>query len=96
VKQPASSDSAGVLRQAIDFFETAIRNGTKPADVARSALSMFPKPQLETIANADVRAVLAEIEREVGPDRVISSPAGKEFLKGMQQSIREMLKTKTA
>ena len=80
--------SMGVLAEsALGFVEAALRAGTPPEQVARSAMSMFPKPAVTELAKTDPVALIRQLETALGPDHVMVSPAGRDFIRKLLPAL---------
>jgi hypothetical protein len=86
---PAETEIQDLIEPALRFVEDAMRNGTAPADAARTARSLFPKSALDLLAQNDPRIIVGEIARMFGPDRLVLSPGGREYLGRLIPALRE-------
>jgi hypothetical protein len=80
--------SMGVLAEsALGFVEAALRAGTPAEQLARSAMSMFPTPAVKELAKVDPAALIRQLEAALGPDHVMVSPAGRDFIRKLVPAL---------
>ena len=78
------------LLQGLSFVDSALQNGHAPNDVARTALSLFPRADLETLCAAGPEKLIAEVEAS-NPDSILASPAGRRFVRELIDALGGIL-----
>ena len=78
------------LLQGLSFVETALHNNHAPADVARTALSLFPRGDLEALCAAGPEKLIAEVEAS-NADSILASPAGRRFVRELIDALGGIL-----
>jgi hypothetical protein len=95
ISTPPQSDGSGfdlmsmgaIAENALGFVEAALRAGTSAEQVARSAMSMFPAPAVKELAKTDPAALIRQLEAVLGPDHVMVSPAGRDFVRKLLPAL---------
>lgn len=78
------------LLQGLSFVETALQNNHAPIDVARTALSLFSRADLEALCTAGPERLIAEVET-ANADSVLASPAGRRFVRELIDALGTIL-----
>ena len=76
-----------IAENALGFVEAALRAGTPAEQVARSAMSMFPAPAVKELAKTDPAVLIRQLEAALGPDHVMVSPAGRDFVRKLLPAL---------
>lgn len=93
VPKPAPSTKALLtpdLVQGLSFVETALQNNHAPVDVARTALSLFPRADLDALCAAGPERLIAEVEA-ANADSILASPAGHRFVRELIDALGSVL-----
>src|SRR5262249_25446480 len=68
------------LAQGLEFAEIAMRNGRTAQEVARSALSLFPKSSMAALVELGADTISAEVEKSA-PTSALATLGGKRYIR---------------
>jgi len=90
VEAPAErqDEVPAALLEGVPFLEAALQNGREPVEVARSAISLFGRGDLQALIQLGPDAIVSAIEARA-PESILASAGGRRYLAKLIDAVAD-------